>query len=332
MRKRIRSSNRYSALRDSAILSLGEYEHMKKSVQFTEEDFKRFKEKTLGQRSETDISHKKKIIDYDKTNKYLSLAEFDKDLSPSKIKQENIYMVYKDRQNDKMKEMTRLAMYAKIAQIRDKQLEERKYMENIFRKRDIALDKMMEMERLKELKFQMEKEEYANEQKRKGNRIVIEQIKESEHERLKTKDEMEKEKINIHRQIEKMLEEDKIMKERKIEEIKRKAREIEESNRKEQLNKEIKKIEEKEENLKILKFNLEKAKQEEELLRERKRIADEKEKETQRLREKQERTKDKQSELDALRAKRAFEESERKYRKQLEEEKKKKERMEKEVI
>ena len=98
------------------------------------------------------------------------------------------------------------------------------------------------------------------------------------------------------------------------------AKEIEEANKISALSKQKKILEEKEEDLKILKYNMEKAKKEEEEMREKKRIQEEKEKELQKLREKQEKAKDKQSELDALRAKRAFEENERILRQKEKEE------------
>ena len=75
------------------------------------------------------------------------------------------------------------------------------------------------------------------------------------------------------------------------------AKEIAETNRIALLNKQKKLLEEREEDLKIFKYNVEKAK-----------------KEDQRLREKQEKAIDKQAELDALRAKRAFDEAERQAR------------------
>ena len=55
-------------------------------------------------------------------------------------------------------------------------------------------------------------------------------------------------------------------------------------------------------------------------LKEKKRIAAEKEKELQKLRERQEKAQDKYIELDALRAKRAFEDSERQFRRKQKEE------------
>ena len=59
------------------------------------------------------------------------------------------------------------------------------------------------------------------------------------------------------------------------------------------LNKKKKMLEEKEEDLKIKKFNMEKIEREEKLIEEKKRLAIQKEKEIQALREKQEKQKDK---------------------------------------
>lgn len=71
---------------------------------------------------------------------------------------------------------------------------------------------------------------------------------------------------------------------------------------------------EKEEDLKIVRYNADRTAKEEARVIEERRIKEEKELEIQRLRELQERAADRQGEIDALRAKRAFEEGERKAR------------------
>ena len=70
-------------------------------------------------------------------------------------------------------------------------------------------------------------------------------------------------------------------------------------------------MEEKEEDLKILKYNIEKAKKKRRWIKGKKRIRDEKEREVQRLREKQEKANDKLAEMAEIKAKRAYEQSER---------------------
>ena len=112
------------------------------------------------------------------------------------------------------------------------------------------------------------------------------------------------------------MEEDDIKENEKKKKLREKmTQEILESNRISILNKQKKLAAEKEEDLKILKYNMEKAKKEEEELKEKKRLQEEKEKEVQKLREKQEKAADKMAELDALRAKRADEAAAREDRK-----------------
>ena len=46
-----------------------------------------------------------------------------------------------------------MCLYAKIATIRDRQLDERKKLEDIYKRKENRLDEMMELERLKEIQF-----------------------------------------------------------------------------------------------------------------------------------------------------------------------------------
>ena len=73
---------------------------------------------------------------------------------------------------------------------------------------------------------------------------------------------------------------------------------------------------ERDEDLKIVRYNADRIAKEEADALEAKRKKEEKEQEIQRLRELQERAADRQGEIDALRAKRAFEEGERKARRE----------------
>ena len=73
---------------------------------------------------------------------------------------------------------------------------------------------------------------------------------------------------------------------------------------------------EREEDLKIVRYNADRIAKEEAQAAEERRIKAEKELEIQRLRELQERAADRQGEIDALRAKRAFEDGERRHRRE----------------
>ena len=249
--------------------------------------------------------HKDKLRSYDKKNPFNRLMTYEnkKIIDPYSIV---------GKEDDALKELNILCKHAKIASIRDKQLDERKMMENMYKKKEEKLDFMMELERLKEIKFKEEQEKESKKLNLESQKIIIEQILDNERERLKRREQIEKDKLQMRMQIEKLEEEEKkrILKERHLKEER-----VQECLRADQyaiLLKQKKKLEEKESELKDFKYNIEKAKKEEEYLKEKKRIALQKEKEIQALREKQEKAQDKQAELDAIRAKRVYEETERK--------------------
>ena len=265
------------------------------------------------------------ISSSDNSNDYLTKAEKPKDKLRSYDKKTpfNRLLTYENKkiidpysivgkEDDALKELNILCKHAKIASIRDKQLDERKMMENMYKKKEEKLDFMMELERLKEIKFKEEQEKESKKLNLESQKIIIEQILDNERERLKRREQIEKDKLQMRMQIEKLEEEEKkrILKERHLKEER-----VQECLRADQyaiLLKQKKKLEEKESELKDFKYNIEKAKKEEDYLKEKKRIALQKEKEIQALREKQEKAQDKQAELDAIRAKRVYEETERK--------------------
>ena len=290
-------------------------------------DFYRIKESSQFWPSPQSPSHipLNTISSSDNSNDYLTKAEKHKDKLRSYDKKNpfNRLMTYENKkiidpysivgkEDDALKELNILCKHAKIASIRDKQLDERKMMENMYKKKEEKLDFMMELERLKEIKFKEEQEKESKKLNLESQKIIIEQILDNERERLKRREQIEKDKLQMRMQIEKLEEEEKkrILKERHLKEER-----VQECLRADQyaiLLKQKKKLEEKESELKDFKYNIEKAKKEEEYLKEKKRIALQKEKEIQALREKQEKAQDKQAELDAIRAKRVYEETERK--------------------
>ena len=317
------SRAKMNVLKDTAILSMKDFNQIKLDSQYTpvlSSQLNLQNSSVLdsdGIKNQRALALKQKLIDYDKKNPRASLLEFEGEEAKKILAEQN--KVSKD--DDAVKVMDKMVLYAKIATIRDRQLDERKVMEDVYKQKENRMDVMMELERLKEIQFLQEREKELKRQRMQGARIVIEQIKESDHERMKKREQQERERIQMLKAMEKLAEEDK----RRQEELRlRQQNQINEAvaaNKIAQLAKQKKILEEKEEDLKILIFQREKDRQEEAILAEKKRIAAEKEIELQKLREKQKRSSDKQGELDAIRAKRAFEENERKER-QKEEEKK----------
>ena len=242
------------------------------------------------------------------------------------------YKVVGGRNNQVVKQFDQICRKAKIATIWDRQMEERKMMEGMYLNKEKRLDEMMELERLKEIKFIEEREKFNKNNKIKSQKAVIEQILDNDFERNKKREEIEREKILMLRQLEKMKEEDKkiiamkkIEKQEKIKEFVH-ALDIMAQAKKKKI------LEEKEEDLKIKKFNLEKDAQEEKLLQEKKRIAQEREREAMALREKQEKQKDKLDEVNEARARKAMIEEEIKEKKKMEEENLKRQKRIKEMV
>jgi hypothetical protein len=300
------SRAKVQVLKDSAILSLKDFEQIKRDALFAPTP------KILNTeqiRHNNALNLKNKILESEKNNPGgVNLISFEGQAALDLLAKQNKV----PDTDDYVKELNKMCLYAKIATIRDRQLEERKKLEEIYKNKENRLDKMMECERLKEILFLEKKQEELKKQQKEGALVIIDQIKENEHERLKRNEQKEKERIQMLKALELLKEEEKKREEEKKITFARKAREAQLANEAFILNKKKKILEEKELDLQIKKFNLEKARQEEEFLAEKKRIAKEKEMELQRLREKQERAQDKQAEVDAIRAKRAYEESEKK--------------------
>ena len=312
-----------NVLKDTAILSMKDFNQIRLDSQYTPmlSSHLNLQNSSVldsdGIKNQRALALKQKLIDYDKKNPRASLLEFEGEEAKKILAEQN--KVSKD--DDAVKVMDKMVLYAKIATIRDRQLDERKVMEDVYKQKENRMDVMMELERLKEIQFLQEREKELKRQRMQGARIVIEQIKESDHERMKKREQQERERIQMLKAMEKLAEEDKRRQEDLRLRQKNQINEAVAANKIAQLAKQKKILEEKEEDLKILIFQREKDRQEEAILAEKKRIAAEKEIELQKLREKQKRSSDKQGELDAIRAKRAFEENERKQ-KQIEEEKK----------
>ena len=332
------SRSRMNILKDSAILSLNEFNRIKESSHFNPKsiskypsvnNFERYKQfNTISSESisssklQKALDHKKKLIDYEKT-----INRSNNPLFMGKLKIEDPYKVVGGNNNEVVKAFDTLCRKAKAATIWDRQLDERKAMEKMYVNKEKKLDEMMELERLKEIKYLEEKNNIIKEYKKESQKAIIGQIFDNDKERNRKREQVEREKILMNKQLERLKEEDRRMAIRKKNEADAKIRECMEAQRILALNKKKKKLEEKEEDLKNKKFNMEKNRQEEELIKEKKRLAIQREKEIQAMREKQERQKDKQDEINEIKAIRAQKEAELKEIQKEKEENLKKEKM-----
>ena len=303
---------------DTAYISFYDYERIKKNAFIPSKEESLNSEQIQKEQKNTQLAKakalKEKIINYDKNRPKHFLSDIEKENIIEKNKIISKAKKYFDENEDVVKEMEKLAFYARVATIRNKQKAEHKIIEQNYKKKEEKLDIMMELQRLKDLKSQQDKERIKAKERKEGCLVIIDQMKKKELDKIKEKEQKEKEQKEILKHIKKMQDEDDAQNEKKRITKEKMVQEIVESNRISILNKQKQIAKEKEEDLKILKYNMEKAKREEEELKEKKRLQEEKEKEVQKLREKQERAADKMTELDTLRAKRAAEAAEREAR------------------
>ena len=175
-----------------------------------------------------------------------------------------------DEEHDLVKGMNKLSLYSKVATIRDKQLCEKKKIITEYRNQNTKMDLMMEYERLKELKFQEDRDRERKFQNKNGALIIIDQIKERDLERLRQREILEKERVMIMRQMKGLEEDDKRISDSKKVQAGKLSKVVREANDMAIELKDRKKIEEKELELKIYQYNMEKIKKEEDDMLEKK--------------------------------------------------------------
>lgn len=307
--------NKSTVLRDSVVLSFFDFQRIKKNSQLQTEldEQQREYERMKEQRDKKAEEHRLRIKKYDREIGGKSHLESENERI-QRQKDEAILKRAQDileTEDDAVKSMNKMVLYAEIATIRDRQLEEVKKREEISKKKDQKLDVIMEINRLKELKLQEEKEEIRKKQQREGALVIIDQIKYIQQEREKAKEAIRQEGIEMVKKIEKEKEEDRIKQEIQAKKDAEDLKKIMAANEEAIQEKKRRKEEERQLDLKLIAYNKEKARIEEEKFQEKKRIAEEKERELAKLRAKQEKVADNRGEIDAIRARRQFEENER---------------------
>ncbi len=269
------------------------------------------KEKEL-EASET-LKKKMKVFDQTRTKK-LPLTEYQKE---AKTKNEALLTKaekFVEEEMDDVKHMNKMVHYAKCATVRDKQLEEAKELKGQQKEADERIAMVMEIERLKTLKYYDEREVEKKQTRRQGALVIVDQIKDRQQQRHEALEQKHQEQKKMLEHIAELQQEEVKQQEDKVRRAEALMETVKDANKKAIEIKQKKITEEKQIDRKIIEYNKAKAKREEDLMKEQQRIHDEKEKEVQSLREKQLRAINKQSDIDELKARRAFEESERQIR------------------
>ncbi len=94
---------------------------------------------------------------------------------------------------DDVKHMNQMMLYSKVVTIRDRQQIEQKLLEREWVDEQTRLDLMMEIERLKSLQLQEEREVARKHAQKQGAAVIIDQIRERELERIKEQEMRERE-------------------------------------------------------------------------------------------------------------------------------------------
>ncbi|KAJ3100916.1 Cilia- and flagella-associated protein 45 [Phlyctochytrium planicorne] len=236
-----------------------------------------------------------------------------------------------EEQEDEIKHMNELMLYAKCVAIRDGQVHEKKLILKEKKEEDSRLDAMMEMERVNELKKLEEREKLRIEELRKGAAKIREQIEERREAALLEQERRDQETKQILKALAEMNEQDKNEKLQKVTSQKKLMQEVVKANLESMDRKKQVKLAEEEEDKKVLQYLLEKEQRDIENDKAQQLKKAEREQELARLRAAQEKMSDKQAQQDALRAQRAYEAYERDWRRKEKEAAEKQSQMERDL-
>ena len=114
-----------------------------------------------------------------------------------------------DEELDDVKHMNHLMLQSKVITVRDKQMDENKRLEDEWLEEQKRLDIMMEIERLKGIKADREKEERRAIATKRGAEELINQIRERDLIRQQQEEILEKEKKQMAINIQKAQDEEK---------------------------------------------------------------------------------------------------------------------------
>merc|ERR1712113_898401 len=107
-----------------------------------------------------------------------------------------------DEDKDDVKHMNQMGLYSKVVTIRDAQIQEKRMVQGEKEEEERCLDAMMEIERLKALKMYEEREKERLQDQRRGAKVIIEQIKDRQAQRMREEEQRDQERAFILKQIE----------------------------------------------------------------------------------------------------------------------------------
>jgi len=232
-----------------------------------------------------------------------------------------------DEEQDDVKEMNRMMLYAKCVAIRDAQKAEKDAIAREAEEEARRMDVAMEIDRVKALEAYEVRERRRAEEQRKGAEIIAEQIRQREQERILEEERRDLERQQMSREMARLQAEEAAAREASKVRARQLMEEVLVTNAKQLEMKELAKQEELEEELRIAEYIRQRDLREQAVAEEKERVAKEKELEIARLRAQQEKVADRQSEIDELRARRYQEQAEREWREKERREQDRRDRM-----
>ena len=205
-------------------------------------------------------AHLKKLKDYD-----IQRQNFNFYLTHRAQERKNKKILFyaqqcKENELDLSKKMDQILKYAKCVTIRDKQKILNKKIKNDLKKKDEKFDVMMELERLKGLKKEEEEKNMKKIKRYEEKKLIIEQMKNNKIKKEQEKLEIKKEGEELKQYLQKLEQEDIIKETQKHLNKINLAKEIVETNKILSLNKSKLLQEERENDLNLLKYNMEQSK------------------------------------------------------------------------
>merc|ERR1712187_690271 len=157
-----------------------------------------------------------------------------------------------DEDMDDVKHMNQMMLYSKVVTIRDAQIQEKRMVQAEKEEEERCLDAMMEIERLKALKMYEEREKERLHDQRRGAKVIIEQIKDRQAQRMREEESRDQERAFILKQIEALKSEEVEQQKQKKMAAERLMKEVNEANSAAMKIKEDKMLAEKREEHKII--------------------------------------------------------------------------------
>ena len=219
-----------------------------------------------------------------------------------------------EEQHDDVKEMNRLVLYAKTVTVRDRQLEEKKFIQSHQSEEEKRMDLDMEAERIKLIKHYDIRDAHQKAENERAALVLQQQIKERAEQRLRQQDLLVEEKRQLVAHMKELERKEMEAQLKRLEEAQKVKADLVEANAAAARAKMAGKQAEIQEDKKIAEYLRKKAVLDAQREAELEQAKYEKELQIARLRAIQERDQDHQAAADALRAKRAREAKDREWR------------------